>query len=109
MKNYTNTLLYMPCDGSQKNNIGWYSTIFLLLLGGFVPATSFGQLNVVPQFLFFNEPARSQECVVRNPSDQAVETSIEFRFGFPLMDDSGKVVMVYKDSSNEGPESAVHW
>lgn len=57
------------------------------------------QLNISPIYMFLAEPARSQECVVRNPDDDTVEAWINFRYGFPSMDDTGKVTMVYLDSA----------
>ncbi len=69
--------------------------LFNLALGSWGRA----QLNISPIYMFLAEPTRSQECVVRNPDDDSVEAWISFRYGFPSMDDTGKVTMIYVDSA----------
>jgi len=82
----------------------------LILLAAFVlPGSLRSQLNVHPEFMFLNEGSLSQECIVRNPTDDRIEAWVAFRFGYPIMDDTGKVEMVYKDSADSSPESAVPW
>jgi hypothetical protein len=87
------------------------SNLALLILSAAfaLPCVLRAQLNVHPEYMFLNEGSLSQECIVRNPSDDRIETWVTFRFGYPIMDDSGKVQMVYKDSADEGPESATRW
>ncbi len=81
-----------------------FNLLFLL-----TSLNSFAQVRISPVYIFLNFPARSQECVIRNPSADTIEVWIEFRFGYPQMDDTGKVYMVYGDSSLQNPESAALW
>ena len=85
----------------------FYSILSLFSL--FTSLNSFAQVKVTPVYIFLNSPARSQECVIRNPGADTIEVWIDFRFGYPQMDDTGKVYMVYGDSSLQNPESAALW
>jgi hypothetical protein len=89
-------------------NLGTRSLLFIVMAVA-VPATLRSQLNIHPEYMFLNEGSLSQECIVRNPTDDRIEAWVVFRYGYPVMDDTGKVQMVYKDSTEEGSESAVHW
>jgi hypothetical protein len=96
LKNYSKGVIYFR-----------YFYVMLFLLIGHL--NSFSQLNVVPTYIFLNAPSRSQECIIRNPSADTVEVWIDFKFGYPQMDDTGKVYMVYGDSTLQDPESAALW
>lgn len=68
----------------------------------------YGQFTVSPNAIFLNAPTQNARLVVANQADSSYEAWVEFRLGFPAMDDSGKVRMVY-DSSTASPRSAVSW
>ena len=66
-------------------------------------------VGVYPTFLFLNAPNRAVSLVVTNSSAVTSEIWIDFRYGYPVGDDSGNIYMRYADSSDIGEQSATGW
>jgi hypothetical protein len=66
-------------------------------------------VTVYPTFLFLNSPNRAASLVVTNNSSVAAEIWIDFRYGYPLGDDSGNIYMKFFDSTDDSEPSAVSW
>lgn len=66
-------------------------------------------VTVYPTFVFINAPARATSIVVTNNSSVASEIWIDFRYGYPVGDDSGNVFIKFFDTTDVGEQSAVQW
>ena len=65
--------------------------------------------RVYPQTLFINAPNRSVAITVSNPTEQRQEIWIDFRYGYPLVDDSGKFYIKYFEGPTTQEPNAVPW
>lgn len=66
-------------------------------------------VNVYPPFLFINAPNRSVAVTVTNPDDTRREIWVDFRYGYPVVNDSGAFEMVYIENPSPQDPSAVAW
>ena len=85
----------------------WLLSIVVLFM--LMPREAGAQLRVVPTYLFLNYPIRSVKMVVTNPNDSPVEAWIEFKYGYPLMNDTGRIMMYYADSTTVPVNDAGTW
>ena len=85
--------------------------LFLLLLAlTLVPLSrTEASVAVYPQVLFINSPNRSVAITVSNPTELRQEIWVDFRYGYPLVDDSGKFYINYLDGPAGQEPSAVPW
>jgi hypothetical protein len=68
-----------------------------------------GGVQVFPLYLFLNSPTRSVTLSVTNPLERSQEAWVEFRYGYPVLGDSGKFTMRYVEPPYSGEPSAVQW
>lgn len=68
-------------------------------------------VNIYPQYVFVSAPNRGSSIRLTNTSASAAEISIDFRYGYPVTDDTGGVFMKYFDSltASIGEPVAVPW
>jgi len=64
---------------------------------------------IYPQALFINAPNRSVAITISNPTETRQEIWVDFRYGYPLVNDSGKFYINYMDSTNTQEPNAVPW
>lgn len=83
--------------------------ILLLALVASAPTRSVASVAVYPQTLFINAPNRSVAITVSNPTETRQEIWVDFRYGYPLVDDSGKFYINYSDSTSLQEPNAVPW
>ncbi|HLF15664.1 MAG TPA: hypothetical protein VI932_12335 [Bacteroidota bacterium] len=83
--------------------------LFLLALTALAWSGVDASVAVYPQALFINSPNRSVAITVSNPTDTRQEIWVDFRYGYPLVDDSGKFYVNYIDGPAEQEPSAVPW
>lgn len=72
-------------------------------------SVSEASVGVFPQTLFINYPNRSVAITASNPTDSRQELWIEFRYGYPTVNDSGKFIMKYMEDPPAGEPNAVPW
>jgi hypothetical protein len=82
------------------------AALWLLLLA---PTTLPASVGVYPQALFINAPNKSVAITVSNPTELRQEIWVDFRYGYPLVNDSGNFYIHYADSASPGEPSAVRW
>lgn len=85
---------------------GFLALIFLLL---FARSTSEASVAVYPQTLFINAPNRSVAITISNPTETRQEIWVDFRYGYPLVNDSGKFYINYIESPGQQEPNAVPW
>ncbi len=68
-----------------------------------------GGVQVFPLYLFLNSPTRSVTLSVSNPLERPQEAWVEFKYGYPVLGDSGKFTMHYVEPPFTGEPSAVPW
>ena len=77
---------------------------FLILLA--ITALTWSRIDasvgVFPQILFIDSPNRSVAVTISNPTETRQEIWVSFRYGYPLVDDSGKFYIHYMDSTTTG-------
>jgi hypothetical protein len=83
--------------------------LVLLALTAILSARSSASVAVYPQTLFINAPNRSVAITVSNPTETRQEIWVDFRYGYPLVNDSGKFYINYIDSTNLQEPNAVPW
>jgi len=66
-------------------------------------------VGVFPQILFIDAPNRSVAVTISNPTEDRQEIWVGFRYGYPLVDDSGKFYVRYMDSTLTTEPNAVPW
>jgi hypothetical protein len=83
--------------------------LFLLFLTLIPLSRSEASVAVYPQTLFINSPNRSVAITVSNPTELRQEIWVDFRYGYPLVNDSGKFYINYMDEPPGQEPSAVPW
>ncbi len=66
------------------------------------------QVTINPRFVFMHSTERSVKINVFNQLDQTVESWVEVRYGYPVMDDTGKPIIV-GDSNTVAANDASKW
>ena len=66
-------------------------------------------VEVYPLSLFINAPNRTASVSISNPTDTRQEIWVEYKFGYPVANDSGKFEMHYVEPPYTGELSAVSW
>lgn len=66
-------------------------------------------MAVYPQTLFINPPNRSVAITVSNPTEVRQEVWVEFRYGYPMVDDSGKFYISPGGGQGAQEPDAVRW
>ncbi len=61
----------------------------IILISAICSLQSVGQIVVRPNFIFINSPEKSSSVTVRNSSENLVEVSIDFKYGYFLSDENG--------------------
>ncbi|TLY32502.1 MAG: hypothetical protein E6K56_03125 [Ignavibacteria bacterium] len=77
-----------------------------ILLGSTVAVAG---VEVYPLYLFLKPPSRTVSVSVTNPTEKRQEAWVEFKYGYPVVGDSGKFAMQYLDSPYVNEPSAVSW
>ena len=80
--------------------------IFLQLLAS---ERSDAAISVYPTFLFLTAPSRAISISVTNSGMTQIEVWVDFRFGYPVTNDTGGVEMKYLDSSDVTEPMATGW
>ncbi len=83
--------------------------LFLLALTALAWSRIEASVAVYPQVLFINSPNRSVAITVSNPTETRQEIWVDFRYGYPLVNDSGKFYINYMDSTAGQEPNAVPW
>jgi hypothetical protein len=69
-----------------------------VMMAAFAASLS-AQIQVLPLSIFMNYTERSSKFSVINSLDEPVESWIEIKYGYPVMDDTGKPVVVYDSTA----------
>ena len=89
---------------------GWTLRGFLLTLVCLMPLSGvLASVLVAPTVVVLSDQQRTGRMVLRNPSDQAQEVSVDFKFGLPLTDSLGNMSLPLLDSGVTDPHSALGW
>jgi hypothetical protein len=83
--------------------------LVLLALMASAWTRSDASVAIYPQTLFINAPNRSVAITVSNPTESRQEIWVDFRYGYPLVNDSGKFYINYLDSTLTTEPNAVPW
>ncbi len=83
--------------------------LFLLVLIAFPWSRTDASVAVYPQALFINAPNRSVAITISNPTETRQEIWLDFRYGFPLVDDSGKFYVKYIEEPTSEEPNAAAW
>jgi hypothetical protein len=86
-----------------------YAFFLLFALTVLSLQTAYSSVAVYPQTLFINYPNRSVAITVSNPTDSRQELWVDFRYGYPLVDDSGKFYVKYLENPPAQEPNAVPW
>jgi hypothetical protein len=66
-------------------------------------------VSVAPMAVYIDHRGRSGEITLFNPGSRVEEIRVDFAFGYPQTDASGKVVVPLSEVAPEGEPSAVPW
>lgn len=83
--------------------------LILLVFTMLVWSPTEASVAVYPQTLFINAPNRSVAITVSNPTELRQEIWVDFRYGYPLVDDSGKFYIKYFEGQTSQEPNAVPW
>lgn len=83
--------------------------IFLIAAIFFINSNLFGYIEIIPPFLFLNEPKRSTQIEIKNNSDLDVEIWFEIKYGYVTNDDSNKIVVKFKEQYDEDDQVSMDW
>ena len=83
--------------------------LYLAVLLALLCSRAEASVAVYPQTLFINAPNRSVAITISNPTETRQEIWVEFRYGYPLVNDSGKFYINYADSTGAQEPNAVPW
>lgn len=88
-----------------------FRSAFFLLCALTVFPWSFADASVAvyPQALFINYPNRSVAITVSNPTESRQELWVDFRYGYPLVNDSGNFYVNYMETPPAQEPNAVPW
>ncbi len=84
-----------------------HAAVFLTCL--LLPANLFAGVEVYPLYLFLRPPSRTVSLSISNPTEKRQEAWVEFKYGYPVLGDSGKFAMHYVDSPYVNEPAAVGW
>ncbi len=84
----------------------WFAGLIVILLGS---NAALAGVEVYPLYLFLKPPSRTVSVSVTNPTEKRQEAWVEFKYGYPVVGDSGKFAMQYLDSPYVNEPSAVLW
>lgn len=92
----------------------WYRPIFtyvtaLILFQLLAIERSDAAISVYPTFLFLSAPSRAISISVTNSGMTQIEVWVDFRFGYPVTNDTGMVEMKYLDSTDITEPMATGW
>jgi len=101
----------VPYNGSesapfQLKPFLWIVGLIAILLGSNAAVAG---VEVYPLYLFLKPPSRTVSVSVTNPTEKRQEAWVEFKYGYPVVGDSGKFAMHYVDSPSVSEPSAVSW
>ncbi len=86
----------------------WRCVFFIVIAAcGWLPAKA--DLNVFPKSFFVNLPNRTASMTILNSGEQREEVWLDFRYGYPVANDSGRFYMIYGDSTSTVEPNAVPW
>jgi hypothetical protein len=66
-------------------------------------------IRTSPPILFYNSSQKSEHCSAFNPSDKTVEVWVDFKYGYTIINDSGKPEVVMPETLKEDDRSAAGW
>jgi len=66
-------------------------------------------VNVFPPFVFVSAPNKAVSMNVTNNALVETEVWVDFRYGYPVTDDTGGIIMKFIDSTQLSDPSAVSW
>ncbi len=66
-------------------------------------------INIYPTQIFIDHPNRSSPVSITNTSDQPLEIWLSFRYGYPVVFDTGQVVFNWSDTIASAPTNAAPW
>jgi hypothetical protein len=66
-------------------------------------------VRTTPQILFHNSSEKSTHVSIVNPSNSPVEVWVDFKYGYSIIDDSGKISVITPDSLQPDDHSAAKW
>ncbi|HYQ85899.1 MAG TPA: hypothetical protein VES59_01515 [Bacteroidota bacterium] len=84
----------------------WITGLLTIVLGSTVALAG---VEVYPLYLFIKPPSRTVSVSVTNPTERRQEAWVEFKYGYPVVGDSGKFAMHYVDSPSVNEPSALSW
>jgi hypothetical protein len=83
--------------------------LFLLALIALPWSRTEASVAVYPQALFINSPNRSVAITISNPTETRQEIWLDFRYGFPLVNDSGNFYINYIEQPASEEPNAAAW
>ena len=88
-----------------------HSVAFLLVWALLLACGSAGRaaITVTPQVLFMGANQRSAHVHVNNPGDNPLEVWVDFKYGYHVSDDTGKIIEVMTDTLQPDDRSAAKW
>jgi hypothetical protein len=85
-----------------------YSTLLLSILTISLAGSACAQVQLTPRYLFVQSKERSARVTAINQTDRTQESWVEIKFGYPVMDDTGRIMIIY-DSTVAQPNDASSW
>lgn len=82
---------------------------FLFVILFFIHSNLFGYIEIIPPFLFLNEPKRSTQIEIKNKSELVVEVWFEIKYGYVTNDDSNKIFVKFKEEYDGDDQVSMEW
>ncbi|NQV38733.1 MAG: hypothetical protein HQ509_12110 [Candidatus Marinimicrobia bacterium] len=81
----------------------------IIIMGIFFYSMVISQVSISPTTLFLNDKSNSGTILVLNGTENDLEVSVEYMFGYSQSDEFGKLTMVYDDEEIANKYSANNW
>jgi hypothetical protein len=66
-------------------------------------------IRTSPPILFYSSTQKSEHVSVSNPSDNTVEIWVDFKYGYTIINDTGKPEVIIPETLKEDDRSAAEW
>src|SRR5579862_4526630 len=104
----TTIMTYSAIPNRIFRTIG-VSAAFVAFLFVCVHLPALAGVRTTPQIVFADYHQRSVHVNVNNPSDNPIEVWIEFKYGYHISDDTGKITVITPDTLQADDKSAASW
>lgn len=85
------------------------STLFVFVILLMCHPAAIAQIHIAPTGIYLNNNTTSAQITVHNSSDQPQELNIELLYGYPHIDENGKVYLKLFDDIPDGAPSALEF